>query len=321
MIPYPIDTQLPWKNQRILLTGGAGFLGRHVYKELLSKNYHYIFVPRSKEYDLTNFQTTRKLIEWYRPDIIVHLAAQVGGISAIKNYSGKYYYDNMMMGLNLIETSRLYEVKKFVFIGSGCAYPKYGNIPFKEKELWDGYVDENVAPYAIAKKSLITMLQAYYDQYGLKSVSLIPTNLYGPQDHFGSTNNHVVPSLITKIFNAKNSQQKIVKCWGSGNQTRDFLYVSDAADAIVKSVMTNIDIPTTINLGSGKETSIKDIANKIIDLVDNSINIDWDNSQPEGQPRRLMDISNAAKLLNWYPNTNLQDGLKQTIQFYINNYK
>lgn len=308
-------------NSKILLTGGAGFLGKYVHKELLSRDYNYIFIPRSKEYDLTNFETTRKLIKWYKPDIVVHLAAEVGGISAIKNNSGKYYYDNMMMGLNLIESSRLFGIKKFVFIGSGCAYPKCGNIPFKEEELWDGYVDENVASYAIAKKSLITMLQAYYDQYGLKSISLIPTNLYGPHDHFGSTNNHVVPSLITKIVDAKNSQQKTVKCWGSGNQTRDFLYVSDAADAIVKSVMTNIDTSTIINLGSGRETSIKDIANKIIDLVDNSISIDWDISQPEGQPRRLMDITRAKKLLDWQPKTDLSNGLRQTIEFYMDTYQ
>lgn len=306
---------------KILVTGGNGFLGKEVIKQLIALDSNLeIISPRSSEYDLTSKIQTLILFETSSPDIVIHLAAQVGGISAIKNNSGQYYYDNMMMGLNLIETSKQFNVKKFIFIGSGCAYPKYGNIPFKEEELWDGYVDDNVAPYAIAKKSLITMLQAYYDQYGLNSISLIPTNLYGPHDHFGSINNHVIPSLITKIVHAKNSNTKIVKCWGSGNQTRDFLYVSDAANAIVKSIFATTYSPIAINLGSGIETSIKSVATEIVNFVDNSINIEWDTSQPEGQPRRLMDTSRAEKILGFKATTNLKDGIKQTINWYTKEY-
>lgn len=306
---------------KILVTGGNGFLGKEVVKQLKELPLTLdIISPSSSAYNLTDKTSCCSLFSLHNPSIVVHLAAQVGGISAIKNNAGQYYYDNMMMGLNIIETSRAFGVKKFIFIGSGCAYPKYGNIPFKEEELWDGYVDENVAPYAIAKKSLITMLQAYYNQYGFNSISLIPTNLYGPNDHFGSNNNHVIPSLITKIVDAKYNNQKTVKCWGSGNQTRDFLYISDAANAIVKSIFAEINIPTIINLGSGTETSIKSVAAEILNLVDNSINIEWDASQPEGQPRRLMDINKATQILRWKPKINLTDGIRQTIKFYTDNY-
>lgn len=303
---------------KILVTGGNGFLGKEVVKQLCFKKDIEIVSPSSKECDLTNKEQIKFLFYRYNPSVVIHLAAQVGGIAAIKNNSGQYFYDNMMMGINLIDTSRLFNVQKFIFIGSGCAYPKYGKIPFREEELWDGYVDENVASYAIAKKSLTTMLQAYYDQYGFKSVSLIPTNLYGPHDHFDCTNNHVIPSLIAKIVNAKKNNSKKVNCWGSGNQTRDFLYVSDAADAIIKSIYLETKSPVIINLGSGVETSIKSVANNIVDLIDNSILIEWDISQPEGQPRRLMNIDRAKKLLDWEPTTNLVEGLKNTIEFYNN---
>lgn len=304
---------------KILVTGGHGFLGKEVIKQLHEFfDASEVIFPRSSECDFTNKFQTIKLFEDHNPNVVIHLAAQVGGISAIKNNAGQYFYDNMMMGLNLIEASRIFRINKFIFIGSGCAYPKCGKLPFKEEEIWDGYVDENVAPYAIAKKSLITMLQSYHHQYNLNSISLIPTNLYGPHDHFDSENNHVIPSLITKIVNAKNNNVKTINCWGSGDQTRDFLYVVDAARAIVKSVFISVGKPEIINIGSGVETSIKTVANQIINLIDDSIKIKWDTSRPEGQPRRLMDINKAKEILDWAPETNLLDGLKKTITFYIN---
>lgn len=320
VVPYPIDTQLPSKNQRILLTGGAGFLGRHVHKELLSRNYHYVFVPRSKEYDLTNFEATKKLIEWYKPDIVVHLAAEVGGIGANMKSPGRFFYANMSMGLNLIECARIFGISKFVQIGTVCSYPKFCPTPFSEKDLWNGYPEETNAPYGIAKKALYTMLDAYYKQYNLKSCVIIPTNLYGPYDNFDPESSHVIPALIKKFVDAKNNKDKYVTCWGDGSATREFIHAQDAAIGIVNG-MELIDNPDPINLGSGDEISMFLLANTIKEITKFDGEILWDTSKPEGQPRRLTDITRAKKLLDWQPKTNLLHGLRETIQFYIDTYQ
>lgn len=304
---------------KILVTGGNGFLGKEVISQLCKiYDKRNIFSPTSSEFDLTIKQNVYDLFHAIKPDIVIHLAAKVGGILGIKKNCGQFFYDNVLMGLNLIDISRIYNINKFIFVSSGCIYPKNGTIPLQENEIWNGYVDDNVAAYAVAKKSLITMLQSYYDQYGLKSISLVPSNLYGPNDHFDGENNHVIPSLISRVVKAKKNNINKIVCWGSGNQTRDFLYVSDAASGIIKSIDAEIDYPTIINLGSGTETTIKTVTKKIIDLIDNNIFVEWDTSKPEGQPRRLMSIDRAKNILNWQPQVKLDDGLQKTIEFYYN---
>jgi len=305
---------------KILLTGGAGFLGRYVHKELLFRDYHYIFVPRSKEYDLTDFTVTKKLIEWYKPDIIIHLAAEVGGIGANMKYPGRFFYANMAMGLNLIECARIFGVNKFVQIGTVCSYPKFCPVPFNEKDLWNGYPEETNAPYGVAKKALYTMLDAYNKQYHLKSCIVVPTNLYGPYDNFDPETSHVIPALIKKFVDAKNKKDKYVTCWGDGSATREFLYVTDAAMGVV-DCMNLINNAEPVNLGSDEEVSMLSLANSIKQIVGFNGEIVWDTSKPNGQPRRFLDTSKAKKLLDFNATTKLIDGLKNTVKFYIDNNK
>lgn len=303
---------------KILLTGGSGFLGRFVLKELVSRGFSFddIFVVRSKEYDLTDYNSVCRLYQDTNPSIVIHLAAEVGGIGANMANPGRYFYSNMSMGLNLIECGRKFGIDKFVQIGTVCAYPKICNVPFAEEDIWSGYPEETNAPYGVAKKALFVMLDAYKKQYGLKSAVLVPCNLYGPYDNFDQASSHVIPALIRKFYEAKRDGIDSVICWGDGGATREFLFVTDAAKAIAESLF-KIDDPYPINLGGGLEISIKDLAERICGLLKFEGKINWDSSKPNGQPRRFLNISRAEKLLGWKPLVNLDAGLQETISWYI----
>ena len=303
---------------KILLTGGGGFLGRFVYQELLNRNYGQtdIFIPRKKDYDLTDYGTVKKLFEDHKPDTVIHLAAEVGGIGANMANPGRFFYSNMVMGSNLIEMSRLYGVSQFVQIGTVCAYPKFCDAPFMEEDIWDGYPEETNAPYGVAKKALFVMLEAYKKQYGLNSCVIVPTNLYGPFDNFDPESSHVIPALIRKFIIAKKRNFPNVSCWGDGSATREFLYVEDAARAVVNG-MEKVKDPSPINVGSGHEISILLLADKIKELVNYSGDILWDSDKPNGQPRRVLNIAKAKQLLDWEPKREFVSGLKTTIDWYL----
>jgi GDP-L-fucose synthase len=300
----------------IVVTGGYGFLGKAVM-DILSKNDQYsVYTFHSKDFDLTKNNDVKKMYKFYKPDIVVHLAAEVGGIGANMANPGRFFYSNMSMGLNLIECGRLNNLKKFVFVSTVCSYPKYTPAPFKECDIWNGYPEETNAPYGIAKKSIATMLQAYKHQYGLNGCVLVPTNLYGPFDNFDPYSSHVIPALIHKVFMAKKNNAKFIECWGDGDATREFLYVKDAALGIVQGMMV-IDDPDPINLGSGVEITIKDLVTKIMYFMDYKGDIVWNCSKPNGQPRRLLDVSKANRVLGWKANMDFDNGLQNTIDYYI----
>jgi len=305
---------------KVIVTGGAGFLGQSVVKKLLEAGFDptKIVIPRKADIDLTKEANVIKLYEDHQPDIVVHLAAEVGGIGANMENPGRFFYANMSMGLNLVEQARVHNIKKFVFVGTACAYPKFCPSPFKEEDLWNGYPEETNAPYGVAKKAIYLMLEAYQQQYGLKSAVLIPVNLYGPNDNFNPASSHVVPALIRKCVSAKNNKEPFIECWGTGSATRDFLYVDDAANGIIEAVL-KIDSPIPINLGSGSEIRIKDLINKIVKYCEYDGEVRWNSSKPDGQPRRLLDISKAKELLGWEPKQNFDDGLRQTVEWYKNN--
>ena len=300
----------------ILITGGAGFLGQQVVKKLEHNGYGSIKVVRSKEHNLINQKQCDSLIRTYNPEAVIHLAASVGGIGANMSNPGKFFYDNIMMGSNIIHSSMECGVKKFVMVGTVCSYPKFCSVPFVENDLWNGYPEETNAPYGIAKKALYVMLKAYEKQYDFNSTVLIPCNLYGPNDNFDPNSSHVIPALIKKFVDAKNNNDKIVECWGSGNATREFLYVNDAADAICYSlnVKTGAD---PINLGSGCEISIRNLAEKVASMVGFSGEIVWNSSKPDGQPRRFLDVTLAKEILDWTPRTDFDIGLETTIRWYL----
>ena len=305
---------------KVIVTGGAGFLGQSVVKKLLEAGFDptKIVIPRKADIDLTKEANVIKLYEDHQPDIVVHLAAEVGGIGANMENPGRFFYANMSMGLNLVEQARVHNIKKFVFVGTACAYPKFCPSPFKEEDLWNGYPEETNAPYGVAKKAIYLMLEAYQQQYGLKSAVLIPVNLYGPNDNFNPASSHVVPALIRKCVSAKNNKEPFIECWGTGSATRDFLYVDDAANGIIEAVL-KIDSPIPINLGSGSEIRIKDLIDKIVKYCEYDGEVRWNSSKPDGQPRRLLDISKAKELLGWEPKQNFDDGLQQTVEWYKNN--
>jgi GDP-L-fucose synthase len=306
-------------NNKILITGGSGFLGRNVCKLLKNNNYNIISLG-SKECDLTDYNSVNDLFNYYKPQIVIHLAASVGGIGANKDNPGSFFYNNMSMGLNVIENSRLCGVKKIIMVGTVCSYPKYTPTPFKENDFWSGYPEETNAPYGIAKKSLMVMLKAYKEQYNLQSVCLVPCNLYGPEDNFNPKTSHVIPALIKKFVDAKRKDDSVVKVWGDGTATREFLYVSDAAEAIVKSLYIDID-EDFINIGSGTEISIKSLVNKVANLVGFNGTVEYENDKPNGQPRRLIDSSKAYGKLGWKSLVNFDTGLKNTIDWYVKNLK
>jgi GDP-L-fucose synthase len=305
---------------KILVTGGSGFLGSFVIDNL-KKKYSSdiaIYSPRSSEYDLVNKNDVDKLYKNTSPDVVIHLAARVGGIGANESNPGKFFYDNMSMGLHMVEGAREYNVNKFIFVSTVCGYPKFTPAPFKEEDMWNGYPEETNAPYGIAKKAIMVMLQGYHSQYGLNGVVLVPTNLYGPRDHFDPSVSHVIPALIKKFVDAKESGNKNVMVWGDGSATREFLYVDDAARAIVESV-DKIDDPDPINLGSNYEISIWDLAKKVGLVVGYDGEIVFEKSKPNGQPRRLLNTDKALNKLGWKASMDFDTGLRNTVEWYLLN--
>jgi GDP-L-fucose synthase len=295
---------------RILVTGGGGFLGSHVV-ERLEGDGHDVFVGRRRDYDLTRFDDMARLFEDARPELVYHLAAEVGGIGANRANPGRYWYANLQMGLNLLEQARLQETPKLVIVGTVCAYPKFTPVPFHEENLWDGYPEETNAPYGVAKKSILVGAQAYREQYGVSSIFLLPTNLYGPRDNFHPTNAHVIPDLIRKMVD---SSDEIV-LWGDGSPTREFLYVDDCVEGLVLAA-ERYDGADPVNLGAGKEISIRDLAELVAEVTEFEGRIVWDTSQPNGQPRRSVDATRARERFGFAATTPLRDGLEKTVAWY-----
>ena len=304
-----------WSEKRVVITGGAGFLGSHLVEILERRGCSNIFVPRSHDYNLVEKDNVTRLYRDSRPDIVLHLAASVGGIGANRANPGKFFYDNMAMGLHLMEEARIRGVEKFVQVGTVCAYPKFAPIPFNEDDLWNGYPEETNAPYGIAKKALLVMAQSYREQYGFNAIFLIPVNLYGPKDNFDLDTSHVIPAIIRKCIEAQEKGSAEVGLWGSGNPTREFLYVEDAAEGIVLGAEA-YNGPLPVNLGTGSEISIRDLSQHIAELTGFDGNFIWHSDQPDGQPRRCLDVSRAERLFGFKANTSLSKGLKLTIEWY-----
>jgi len=306
------------KNKRICITGGAGFLGSHLIENLKSKGCENIFVPHIENYDLTTEKDIIKMYQDAKPDIVIHLAAVVGGIGANREHPGSFYYKNLMMGAQLIEQARLYGLEKFVAIGTICAYPKFTPVPFKEEELWNGYPEETNAPYGIAKKCMLVQLQSYRDEYGTKGIFLLPVNLYGPKDNFNPSSSHVIPALIKKCVEAKEAGKDEIICWGTGKATREFLFVEDAAEGIALAA-EKYDGTEPVNLGAGFEISIKDLVELIVEKTGFQGKVVWDTSQPDGQPRRCLDTQRAKEYFGFEAKTKFEEGIEKTIAWYIAN--
>jgi len=304
--------------KRIMITGGDGFLGRYVIDELRRKGVERIFVPGHHDYDLTQMPDIGRAYQTGQPDIVLHLAAKVGGIGINREKPGEFFYDNLMMGAQLMEQGRLAGVEKFVSIGTVCAYPKLTPVPFKEDDLWNGYPEETNAPYGLAKKMLLVQGQAYRQQYGFKAIYLLPVNLYGPGDNFDPHSSHVIPALIKKCVDAIDRRDKQIVAWGTGSASREFLYVEDAARAIVLATQ-KYDASEPVNIGSGMEITIKDLLNLIAELTGFRGDIVWDNSKPDGQPRRSLDTSRARAKFGFQAQTDFQEGLRKTIEWYLAN--
>jgi GDP-L-fucose synthase len=325
-------------SRRVLVTGGAGFLGSFVVEKLHERGCKDIFVPTSRDYDLVEMEAVKRLYGDANPDIVIHLAARVGGIGANRSNPGKFFYENLMMGAQLMEMGRQAGIEKFVALGTVCAYPKFTPVPFKEEDLWNGYPEETNAPYGLAKKMLLVQAQAYRQQYGFNAVYLLPVNLYGPRDNFDPESSHVIPALIRKCLDAVDRQEggglrseakaptsqpptsnlepPTVTVWGSGKPTREFLYVEDAAEGILLAT-ENYNKPDPVNLGAGFEISIKDLLELIAKLIGFKGEIIWDTSKPDGQPRRYLDTSKAEREFGFRARTGLEEGLKKTIEWYI----
>ncbi len=305
------------KGKRVVVTGGAGFLGSHLVEQLESQECEQVFIPRIEDFDLTREADIQRLYREAQPHTVIHLAAVVGGIGANRENPGKYFYDNLMMGVQLMEIARQHKVEKFVAIGTICAYPKFTPVPFKEKDLWDGYPEETNAPYGLAKKMLLVQAQAYRQQYGFNAVYLLPVNLYGPRDNFDPGSSHVIPALIKKCIEAKKQGDKEIVVWGDGSPTREFLYVEDAARGIIMATQ-KYDGSEPVNLGAGKEISIKDLVNLLAKLTGFTGNIVWDASKPNGQPRRCLDTQRAYTAFGFKSEKEFDEGLKETINWYLN---
>jgi GDP-L-fucose synthase len=299
----------------IVVTGGAGFLGSQLVKKLGESGCKDVFVPRSKDYNLVEMEAVKRLYNDARPNVVIHLAARVGGIGANMRNPGSFFYENLMMGVQLIEQGRLRGIEKFVAIGTICAYPKFTPVPFKEENLWNGYPEETNAPYGLAKKMLLVQSQAYRQQYGFNSIYLLPVNLYGPGDNFDPEYSHVIPALIKKVFDAKDQGEKRIIAWGTGKASREFLYVDDAAEGIVLAT-EKYNKSEPVNLGAGFEISIKELAEMICELAGFDGNIKWDMSKPDGQPRRCLDTSKAKKEFGFKAKTDFREGLRKTIEWY-----
>jgi len=312
-----MDKALDLATKRICVTGGAGFLGTHLINKLQAHGAKDIFVPRYPEYDLVRESDIIRMIDTARPDIIIHLAAKVGGIGANREKPGEFFYDNLMMGVQLIHQSWLKGVEKFVAIGTICAYPKYTPIPFKEEDLWNGYPEETNAPYGLAKKMLLVQSQSYREQYGYNSIFLLPVNLYGPGDNFNPASSHVIPALIRKCLEAKEQGADEIVAWGDGSPTREFIYVEDAAEGITLAT-EKYNSSEPVNIGSSFEISIKDLTETIARLTGFNGNIRWDTTKPNGQPRRKLDTTRARETFGFEAKTDFEEGLKRTIAWYAN---
>ena len=302
-----------WRDERVLVTGGAGFVGRHVVRALRDRGAAEIVVPRSAEHDLRRRDQVLGLLGAARPTLIIHLAARVGGIGANRQSPGEFFYDNLVMGAELMEAARAQGVRKFVAIGTICAYPKFAPLPFREADLWDGYPEETNAPYGLAKKMLLVQGTAYREQYGFNSIYLLPVNLYGPGDNFDPRTSHVIPAMIRKFVEARDRGERNVVLWGTGRATREFLYVEDAAEAIVLAA-ERYDKPDPVNIGAGFEISIAELAAKIRAGTEYPGEIEWDHTKPDGQPRRMLDTSRAADEFGFRATTSFEDGLRATIR-------
>jgi GDP-L-fucose synthase len=306
-------------DQTIVVTGGAGFLGKHVVDLLYRRGCSRVHVPRSKEYDLRKEPEIVRMLDDCRPDVVIHLAAVVGGIGANEKNPGSFFYDNLVMGAHLMEHARLSGVKKFVAVGTICSYPKFTPVPFKETDLWNGYPEETNAPYGLAKKMMLVQSQAYRKQYGFNSIYLLPVNLYGPWDNFDLETSHVIPAIIRKCEEAKKRGDKSIMLWGDGTPTREFLYVEDAAEGIVLAA-ERYDGSEPVNLGSGQEISIRQLAETIRELVGYEGEIVWDTSRPNGQPRRRLDVSRAKEWFGFEAGTDMRSGLERTVIWYREHY-
>jgi GDP-L-fucose synthase len=309
------DVTAFWKGKSVFLTGGGGFLGSFLRERLEREQPARILAPRASELDLRDPIATRTFLETHRPDVVIHAAAVVGGIGANRMHPGRFFYENAVMGIHLIEEARLAGVAKLVCLGTICAYPKFAHIPFREDELWDGYPEETNAPYGIAKKALLVQLQAYRQEYGFNGIYLLPVNLYGPRDNFDLETSHVIPAMIRKFIEAKESGAPNVTLWGDGTPTREFLYVEDAAEAIVRAGALHDDAEP-MNLGRGEEISIRDLATTISDLIGYEGGIVWDATKPNGQPRRMLDVERAAEKIGFRAATTMREGLEKTVQWY-----
>ena len=312
-----MDKALNLATKRICVTGGAGFLGTHLIRRLKEHGAREIFVPQYPEYDLVREADIIRMIDTAKPDIIIHLAAKVGGIGANREKPGEFFYDNLMMGVQLIHQSWMKGVEKFVAIGTICAYPKYTPIPIKEEDLWNGYPEETNAPYGLAKKMLLVQSQSYREQYGYNSIFLLPVNLYGPGDNFNPASSHVIPALIRKYLEAKEQGASEIIAWGDGSPTREFIYVEDAAEGIALAT-ERYNSSEPVNIGSSFEISIKDLTETIARLTGFNGTIRWDTSKPNGQPRRKLDTTRAREAFGFEAKTDFEDGLKRTIDWYAN---
>ncbi|MEW6192555.1 MAG: GDP-L-fucose synthase [Bacillota bacterium] len=305
-----------WENRRVVVTGGAGFLGSFVVEKLRERGCREVFVPRSREHDLREREVIRRLLRETRPDVIIHLAARVGGIGANRAHPAEFFYDNLMMGVQLMHESWQASVEKFVAIGTVCAYPKFTPVPFKEEDFWNGYPEETNAPYGLAKKMLLVQAQAYRQQYGFNAIYLLPVNLYGPRDNFDLETSHVIPALIRKCVEAKEQGESQIEVWGTGSPTREFLYVEDAAEGILLAT-ERYNGAEPVNLGSGQEISIKELVALIARLTGFAGQITWDTTKPDGQPRRRLDTRRAEEYFGFKAQMPLEEGLRRTIDWYL----
>jgi GDP-L-fucose synthase len=309
-----------FKDRRVVVTGGAGFLGGYVTEGLRRRRCKHILVPKIEDYDLVKLEDIIRMYGDMKPDIVIHLAAVVGGIGANRRHPGEFFYKNLMMGVQLIEQARLRNIEKFVAIGTVCAYPKFTPVPFKEEDLWNGYPEETNAPYGLAKKMLLVQSQAYRQQYGFNSIFLLPVNLYGPGDNFDPDSSHVIPALIKKCMDAVDSGAQYIECWGTGKVSREFIYAADAAEGILLATEF-YNGPEPVNIGAGFEITIKELAEKIVKLTGFKGELRWDSSNPDGQPRRRLDVSKAKKYFGFEAKTSFDEGLKATIDWYKANRK
>lgn len=307
--------RLEWNQKRIMITGGGGFLGRHLVRRIESKKPAEIFVPRSKDYDLRNPSDISKVLAEGKPDVLIHAAARVGGIGANRAEPAGYFYDNLIMGALLMEQALRAGVEKFVTIGSVCAYPKFAAVPFREEELWNGFPEETNAPYGVAKRALLVQGIAYNQQYGFNIIHLMPANLYGPGDDFDPFTSHVIPSLIRRCLEAVSRGDTSIEVWGTGSASREFIFVDDAAEGIVLAT-ERYDSPEPVNLGSGNEILVRDLVSEIARLTGYDGSVVWDPTKPDGQPRRRLDVSRARDKFGFRATTLFEDGLRQTVDWY-----